>query len=118
MADEKLMDKVMSEEELEMVVGGAKVFILTYLKNGKIDAFYGEFTGDMKALQTLVNGGSVKSLKARFILVTFPTRTLGGRNVGMERTYSDWFASEIAGHFEIAEVFTAGSELCYILKEA
>ena len=66
MADEKLMDKVMSEEELEMVVGGAKVFILTYLKNGKIDAFYGEFTGDMKALQALVNGGKVKSLKAHF----------------------------------------------------
>ena len=66
MADEKMMDKVMSEKELEMVVGGAKVFVLAYLKNGKIDAFYGEFTGDMKALQMLVNGGSVKSLKARF----------------------------------------------------
>ncbi len=78
----------------------------------------------MKLLPVLETGckGSaltfLKSLKARFILVTFPTRTLGGRNVGMERTYSDWFASEIAGHFEIAEVFTAGSELCYILKEA
>ena len=65
MANE-MMDKVMNEEELEQVVGGAKVFILTYLKNGKIDAFYGEFTGDEKALRTLVNGGKVSSLKARF----------------------------------------------------
>ena len=63
---DEMMDKVMSEEELEMVVGGAKVFVLTYLKNGKIDAYYGDFTGDMKALQTLVNGGKVKSLKAHF----------------------------------------------------
>ena len=66
MANAEMMNKVMTEEELEQVVGGAKVFILTYLKNGKIDAFYGEFTGDAKALRALVNGGKVKSLKAHF----------------------------------------------------
>ncbi len=62
----EMMDKIMSEEELDQVVGGAKVFILAYLKNGKIDAFHGDYTGDEEALKTLIDGGEVQSLKMHF----------------------------------------------------
>ena len=77
----------------------------------------------MKLLPVLETGrrgaalAFLRSLKARRTLVTFPTRTLGGRNVGMERTYAGWFEAEITGYFEIIDVFTFGSELCYMIRE-
>ena len=53
MANEELMEKKMTEDELEQVAGGRKVYVVDYLKNGKI-----------KKLQTLAKGGKVSSIVA------------------------------------------------------
>lgn len=37
--------------------------VITYMKNGKINAFHQDFQGDIKKLETLAKGGSVSSLK-------------------------------------------------------
>lgn len=50
-------------------------------------------------------------------LVTFPTRTLGGRGVGMAQNYARWFEAALPERFEIADQFTISDELCYALVE-
>lgn len=57
----------------------------------------------------------IDSVNARHIAVSFPTRTLGGRGVGMEAHYSQWFEALIPAQ-RIRERFTHGSELIYILE--
>ena len=51
-----------------------------------------------------------------WILVTYPTRTLGGRNVGMEQQYREYMASVLPGDRDIAEEFVCGTELCFVLR--
>ena len=66
-------------------------------------------------------GGSalelLRAVSARYIAVSFPTRTLGGRNVGMEAHYSRWMESHVPEAREIAARFTGDGELVYILKQ-
>ena len=57
----------------------------------------------------------IDSVPARHIAVSFPTRTLGGRGVGMEAHYSQWFETLVPAQ-RIRERFTHGSELIYILE--
>jgi hypothetical protein len=64
MANEELMEKKMTEDELEQVAGGRKVYVVDYLKNGKINAYSCDFRGDIKKLQTLAKGGKVSSIVA------------------------------------------------------
>ena len=52
---------------------------------------------------------------AEAMLVTFPTRTLGGRNVGMERQYAAWMEENAPASLRVADMFTEGDELCYVL---
>ena len=54
---------------------------------------------------------------AEYLVISFPTRTLGGRNVGMERNYSDWMEAHIPHGRRVAAHFTDENELFYILKE-
>lgn len=54
---------------------------------------------------------------ARALAVSFPTRTLGGRDVGMERHYAEWMEARVPEGFAIAGRFADGNELFYILKE-
>lgn len=56
-------------------------------------------------------------IHAGYIVVSFPTRTLGGRNVGMEDNYSAWMESHMPENREIEARFTTENELFYILKE-
>lgn len=66
------------------------------------------------------NGAAMATLRqinAAHIVVSFPTRTLGGRNVGMEENYSRWMEEHLPESREIADRFTAENELFYILKE-
>ena len=59
----------------------------------------------------------MERIDAEYLVVSFPTRTLGGRNVGMERNYSEWMEAHIpCGYISIAR-FTDENELFYILKE-
>ena len=49
------------------------------------------------------------------ILVTFPTRTLGGRNVGMEKQYSEWFEGILDDETRLLDKFAVTGELCYVV---
>ena len=55
-------------------------------------------------------------LNAESIVVSFPTRSLGGRDVGMEKHYSEWMEKHIPENRGVAAHFTEGNELFYILK--
>jgi len=59
----------------------------------------------------------MQAISAQYIVVSFPTRTLGGRNVGMEDNYSAWMESHMPEKREISARFTTENELFYILKE-
>lgn len=50
------------------------------------------------------------------VCATFPLRTLGGRKVGMEQYYSQWFSENFPTGFELVEKFVEADELCYILR--
>ncbi len=54
---------------------------------------------------------------ARYLAVSYPTRTLGGRNVGMEQHYSEWMETHVPENRRIEARFIEGNELFYILKE-
>ena len=57
------------------------------------------------------------AVNAKFLAVSFPTRTLGGRNVGMEGNYSSWMEGHLPENRRIAARFTEENELFYILEE-
>lgn len=59
----------------------------------------------------------MRHIDAQFLIVSFPTRTLGGRNVGMEGNYSDWMERHMPPDRAIADRFTTDNELIYILRE-
>ena len=59
----------------------------------------------------------LKSIDARFIAASFPTRTLGGRNVGMAAHYSEWMEGHLPDGLGIADRFEVRNELFYILKK-
>ncbi len=63
-------------------------------------------------------GGALKlmnNINARHITVSFPTRSLSGRNVGMERNYSEWFEG-LGFEGKIVERFICGDEVFYIVR--
>ncbi len=59
----------------------------------------------------------MRTVNAKYLAVSFPTRTLGGRNVGMEANYSAWMEGHLPGNRRIAARFTEENELFYILEE-
>ena len=58
------------------------------------------------------------AVNARYIVASFPTRTLGGRNVGMAGHYSQWMDGHMPKGRIIAGQFETDNELFYILSEA
>lgn len=74
----------------------------------------------LPVLERQKTGAGLRALKnanARWRLVTFPTKTLGGRGVGMEQNYSDWFEKNVPEKLKIADRFVCTGELCYLLEE-
>lgn len=57
------------------------------------------------------------AVNASCIVASFPTRTLGGRNVGMADHYADWMARHLPANRRIAGHFEMKNELFYVLKE-
>lgn len=57
----------------------------------------------------------LSAIPARWIVVSFPTRTLGGRNVGMAAHYADWMAANMPPGRVVYERFETENELFYIL---
>ncbi len=60
----------------------------------------------------------LNAVQAKYIVCSFPTRTLGGRNVGMEDNYSAWMEAHIPEKYAVCARFTTENELYYILKES
>ena len=58
----------------------------------------------------------IDGVNAKYILVTFPTKTLGGRGVGMEKHYSEWFEALRPERARVVDRFSTVNELCYVLK--
>lgn len=58
----------------------------------------------------------LQAVNAEFLVVSFPTRTLGGRNVGMAAHYSDWMQAHIPTTRRTAAQFEARNELFFILQ--
>lgn len=56
------------------------------------------------------------AIDADFLVISFPTRTLGGRNVGMEDHYSKWMESHLPDNCAVAARLTEENELFYILE--
>lgn len=59
----------------------------------------------------------INRIDAEYLVVSFPTRTLGGRNVGMEDNYTAWMEAHMPENREVAARFTTDNELYYVLKE-
>lgn len=76
----------------------------------------------MKLLPVLENQrrGAARALLEKLqiptIVVTFPTRTLGGRRIGMEQHYTEWFESIIPECFSVRDRYVFANELIYILN--
>lgn len=69
-------------------------------------------------LETQQTGSALRlidSANAKTILVSFPTKTLGGRGVGMEAHYTQWFENLLPQE-RVIHRFTHGSELIYLIK--
>jgi 16S rRNA (guanine(1405)-N(7))-methyltransferase len=58
------------------------------------------------------------ALNARFLVITYPLKSLGGREKGMEKTYSHAFesAAHLLPNFRQVACEKIGNELVYILK--
>ena len=59
----------------------------------------------------------MNAVNAAFLVVSFPTRTLGGRNVGMAGQYSDWMEAHMPPRRETAGRIETRNELFFVLKE-
>ncbi len=57
----------------------------------------------------------MEGVNAEWFLVSFPTHTLGGRNVGMAAQYGEWMRSHVPQGREIAASFETVNELFFIL---
>ena len=62
--------------------------------------------------------GLLCAVRTPWRVVTFPTRTLGGRGVGMQSHYSQWMEENLPPSLCVAGRFLVDNELCYVLKEA
>jgi 16S rRNA (guanine(1405)-N(7))-methyltransferase len=75
----------------------------------------------LPVLETQKKGAAsalLHAVNAACLAVTFPTRTLGGRSVGMERYYSEWFEALEKPDWTIEARYVLNGELVYLLKEA
>ena len=59
----------------------------------------------------------MSAVRARTIVASFPTRTLGGRNVGMADHYAQWMEGHVPNGRAIADRFEVRNELFFVLSE-
>ena len=57
----------------------------------------------------------MNAVNARHIIVSFPTRTLGGRSVGMAGNYARWMEAHLPKGMDISDQFETRNELYYIV---
>ena len=59
----------------------------------------------------------MNAVNAAWLAISFPTRTLGGRNVGMAANYAEWMEGHVPAGRTVAGRFETENELFYLLKE-
>ena len=66
----------------------------------------------------MVGGGwaLLERVRSKKALVTFPTRTLSGRNVGMQTHYEASFEQNLPADWTVVDKFALSNELCYTLE--
>lgn len=70
----------------------------------------------LETQKTGAAGALLDAVKSRYMLITFPTQTLGGKKVGMEKHYTEWFEARIPENLTIIDRFVIGNELAYTLE--
>lgn len=60
--------------------------------------------------------GWLRGLKTRYALISFPTRTLGGRNVGMANSYSSRLTEILEQANWRSERIEMANELCFLVE--
>ena len=69
-------------------------------------------------LERQESGGAARvmnAVNARHLIVSFPTRTLGGRSVGMSESYARWMETHLPNDMDILDRFETRNELFYII---
>lgn len=72
----------------------------------------------LPVLETQQKGSAralLEKLPVPTIVATFPTRTLSGRKIGMERHYAEWFESIVPECLCVRDHYIFADELIYIL---
>lgn len=59
----------------------------------------------------------LRTIRADYLLVSFPTRSLGGRNRSMEENYEARFRDQIRSESWEVERFVFPTELCFLIKK-
>jgi 16S rRNA (guanine(1405)-N(7))-methyltransferase len=58
-----------------------------------------------------------EKIKAKYILATFPTKSIGGKNKGMVDNYSTFFYELIKIHGWDYEIFSFSNELAFLIDK-
>ena len=58
----------------------------------------------------------LNKLNTKYIVVSFPTRSISGKNVGMKENYSNNFKELIKGHFIIVGEIEFQNEILFIIR--
>lgn len=59
----------------------------------------------------------LRSVNAAYIVVSFPTKTLSGRDVGMAAHYGAWMAEHLPESRSVTDSFELENELYFVLEE-
>ena len=71
-------------------------------------------------LERQENGGAasvMEAVNATRLVVSFPTRTLGGRSVGMAGNYARWMEEHLPEGMAVLDRFETGNEMFYIIAK-
>lgn len=58
------------------------------------------------------------AINARHIVISFPTRTLSGRDVGMAGHYAKWMDANLGKEMRVVDQFEQGREMFYVVRGA
>ncbi len=59
----------------------------------------------------------LRGIEARYLVVSFPTRSLGGRNVGMAATYSGYMQTIVTGEGWTSQTLAFANELVFVVRK-
>jgi len=71
----------------------------------------------LEQLDRAIGPRLLEGLQAEFILVSFPSRSLGGRGKGMPQTYTAHFEQLLAGRSWQVERWSVQSELAFLIRK-